>query len=144
MGCVTSQIDFDSFQSDPNDYSDEEFMINYENNYNVDVASSNSSLFSHEYPFEHSGLPGTVPVESNSSNNDNSGLAGDEYNSSNFNDHARIPSPFVREPFPEVDYIMIDSDIIMDNILDHVEGVLEKGDKHVCHYCCSLLDWFNQ
>ena len=58
--------------------------------------------------------------------------------------HLRIPSPFVREPFPELDYVMIDSDIIMDNILDHVEGVVEKGNRHVCHYCCSWLDWFNQ
>ena len=100
MRCVTIEIDSDSFQSDPNDYSDEDFMINDDDNY--------------------------------------------AYNYCNFDDHIHIQSPFVEDPFPELDYCMIDADIIMDNILDHVEGVVEQGNRHVCHYCCSWLNWFHQ
>ena len=110
--------EYDLFESDPNDYSDEEFMLGQENDFNFTIASL-GSLASHavDNPSIDNDLPIIVHVEGYISDNDNEQLD-------------NIESSSVDDSYPVIDYDLMDCELVIDHILDHIEGILNNKDKH--------------
>jgi len=139
---VTSEWDSDSLESDPNDYSDEEYMLNYENNSMFNIVSLSSPAT--EHPSDGNDLPVIECVKGYILENDNDHVffhnqdeLDDIYdrNYESINDDKVVKSLFIYDPYPVIDYVMIDCELVIDSVLEHTEGIINNKDKHICHYC---------
>ncbi|CAF0954420.1 unnamed protein product [Adineta steineri] len=110
-------LDDEFCESDPYGYSDEKFALENENNSNIIIQSAHNDVIYINHIQHGQVADNFTQLNHDSFNNDN------------------IPSFFTYESLPETDYVRIDCELIIEDLVDHIEATVENTNQHLCRYC---------